>query len=122
MKNAKLVISLQAVAVGASGLLMAALMVWIPRPVNIMAAMFVWVVGLFSLQASALKSSRRTARLVAIFQVLHAVIWAGACVVGLAWPGWTPALWVGGGLMTLAGAVVGHLIFHEPERSTAAPR
>lgn len=122
MKNRKLIVALLAVIVGASGLLMAAIVVVLPRPVNVMVAMFVWVVGLFSLQGPALKSGRRTARLVAAYQVCHAVIWAAACVVGLAWPGWTPALWIGGAAMLVAGAVVGHLIFHEPKRPTPAPR
>lgn len=115
----RLRLSILAVVVGVSGLLMAALVYWLPAPYGVMVATLVWLVGLFSLQTPAMSTNRKTARLVMWFQVTHAAVWLVALGAALLWPGWRPALWVGGGVMAVAGAAVGHIIFHSTEPDTA---
>lgn len=106
---------------GASGLVMAALVFWVPAPYGVMVSTLVWLVGLFSLQSAAMRAHRKTSRLVMGFQVAHAALWLVALAAATLWPAWRPALWFGGVAMLIAGAAVGHIIFHS-SKPDIAPR
>lgn len=109
------------VLVGVSGLVMAGLVALLPMPYGVMLAMAVWLAGL-AVVASGLQRvrSRAIGRLTVGFQAAHAAAWMLAVLAAHWWPGWPPAIWISGAVMTLAGLVGGHLVFHASARPVGA--